>query len=173
MATTLESAKMEAKASWSLSDTGHPGEVRDAGEVVAERSLSHGTGDYQADFAWSASVVVDAGQDVDLDFEALSRTILEAAHGAGFSSIKVAAFRNTHATEAIDIGPNNAGGGSTEWVGPFSSDQGYLTVPAGESAMFANTKAGWTVDGTHKDFRLGNASAEDITVEIALIGVKA
>jgi len=128
-------------------------------------TLSDGTGENQAQVAWSDARTIGGAPD-DIDLTALS----DDRGAIAFSAIKAAYVRNTHDSQQIDI---VAGVGiANSWAGfGYADEEGSSSLPIapGGCAFIANPSAsGVSVSSSQRILRIN--SGLGVTYEIILIG---
>jgi len=129
--------------------------------------LLEGNGSGQAEAAWISEdqTILDTAS-VTLDLDALTRTVLGDQLAVSFETVKAVLIKNDDASTG-NLVVGNAG--TNEWSAPFGAAGDTLVVPPDGLLLISNRDAGWTVDATHKSFKL-TASGGTLTYSIAIVG---
>lgn len=136
--------------------------------VAVSQSLEYGTGSGQADIYCAGNFTLGAGLTVTWDLYT----------GTDFKDLfgETAAFRKL---KSITVAVLSGGDASGLVVGNAASDaaslffgantQTWTVYPSGPP-LFGGSPAGVTVDATHKNLKIANAGAAEITFAVALAG---
>ena len=171
MADTL-ALNIKAALNWSFQEQLDLATVSNVSKLEYAQALADGVGSDQADKLWHDQRTVSGSGSEDLDLTSLSQTIFGNALTISFAKIKALLIVNTATVAGEDLLIGGAGSGGNAWAGPLDGDQdAKIHVPADSALLLVNKKGGWSVTGGSQDvLRIANASAQDVTYKIAVIG---
>lgn len=154
----------------------------DAGSLTNKRVWQSGTGSGQNNKIYRArrTLTVATGTD-DLD---LTNGSLKDPFGTAlvFTAVKFVAIANIgkegtdgsfSITDGEDLLVGGAGAAADAWSAPFNGDQdAVIVLDSGDSLFLSKNLTGFTVSaGTSDVLRIAHSGTDDITYDIALIGV--
>ncbi len=156
-------AQVYAQVRWRREDIRALGMTLDAGEALAVRDLTSGSGLNQVSQAYWAADTVNAVSVKDYDLTSIAVSIFGNSIARGNSLIR-AVFLINDSAETLLLG------GST-WYKPFSASTTQLRVPPGGHALLANPAAGWAVINNTQDvLRVSNPGAGVAAYRLVLVG---
>jgi hypothetical protein len=128
--------------------------------------LANGSGADQANGLYVQELVIDASSFVDLDLMALLGPVSDTLSFAKVRAIQLEADAANSDNIHVD-----AASGSNVFVGPLAASANAFALTPGARCLWTNRTAGWTVDATHRSFRLVNDAGVSGKVRVVIAGV--
>ncbi len=163
---------LKASLAWLFSETLSLSTVVDNAALDYEDSLTDGDGSDEANLLWHDQRTVASEASDDLDLTALTTSLFGGELAMNFAQVKAILVINTSPTTGDVL---ELGGAANAFAPPFAGDaDAVATIGPNSPLLLANKKDGWNVTpGTGDILRIHNPGPNDVTYQIAIVGVKA
>jgi hypothetical protein len=131
-------------------------------------TLLAGTGANQANYGVYNQVELDVGEKAYLNFQSLTKPILDAETTISFSTVKALGIFNEESNYGRDVSVQATGNGLTDI---FNGGTGNVLIKPKGVYQYFDIISGIDISASNRDLQIANMSATGITVSYSVIGI--